>query len=54
MMSIFDNVVVGLWLNGVKSKVVFIEFVECLFKGVNFWIEVKDWLDRLGVGFFGG
>ena len=53
-MSIFDNVVAGLKLNGEKRKSVLTETAEKALKGANLWEEVKDRLDRPGAGLSGG
>jgi len=53
-MSIYDNVVSGLRLNGVKKKATLDEVAERSLKGANLWNEVKDRLDKPGVGLSGG
>ncbi|GAB3624485.1 phosphate ABC transporter ATP-binding protein PstB [Mariniluteicoccus endophyticus] len=53
-MSIYDNVISGLKLNGVKDKKVLDETVERALKGANLWEEVKDRLDKAGIGLSGG
>lgn len=53
-MSIYDNVVAGLRLNGEKRKSVLDEVVEKSLRGANLWTEVKDRLDRAGTGLSGG
>ncbi|GAB3712927.1 phosphate ABC transporter ATP-binding protein PstB [Mariniluteicoccus flavus] len=53
-MSIYDNVVSGLRLNGVSSKKVLDEACERSLKGANLWTEVKDRLDKAGIGLSGG
>jgi phosphate transport system ATP-binding protein len=53
-MSIFDNVVAGLTLNGEKNKKVLKETAEQALRGANLWEEVKDRLDRPGAGLSGG
>ena len=53
-MSIYDNVASGLRLNGVRDKKILDEAVERSLKGANLWNEVKDRLDRAGVGLSGG
>ena len=53
-MSIYDNVVAGLKLNGVRKKAVLDEAVERSLRGANLWEEVKDRLDRPGAGLSGG
>ncbi len=53
-MSIYENVVAGMKLNGRVSKNVTDEVVETSLKGANLWNEVKDRLDRPGAGLSGG
>ncbi|MBE7371388.1 phosphate ABC transporter ATP-binding protein PstB [Dermacoccus barathri] len=53
-MSIGDNVVAGLRLNGVKDKKVLQEKMEESLRGANLWNEVKDRLDKPGAGLSGG
>jgi phosphate transport system ATP-binding protein len=53
-MSIFDNVVAGLRLNGVRKKSVLEDAAEKALKGANLWNEVKDRLGRPGAGLSGG
>ena len=53
-MSIAENVVAGLRLNGRTSKKQTAEVVERSLKGANLWDEVKDRLDRPGAGLSGG
>ena len=53
-MTIFDNVVAGLRLNGVKDKGKLQETAELSLKGANLWEEVKDRLDKPGAGLSGG
>jgi phosphate transport system ATP-binding protein len=53
-MSIFDNVVAGLRLNGVKKKSVLAESAERSLRAANLWDEVKDRLARPGAGLSGG
>jgi phosphate transport system ATP-binding protein len=53
-MSIFDNVIAGLRLNGVRKKATLQEAAEKALKGANLWNEVKDRLDRPGAGLSGG
>jgi phosphate transport system ATP-binding protein len=53
-MSIFENVVAGLRLNGVRKKAVLQEAAEKALKSANLWTEVKDRLDRPGAGLSGG
>ena len=53
-MTIFDNVVAGLRLGGVKNKTLLAEAAEMSLKGANLWEEVKDRLDKPGAGLSGG
>lgn len=53
-MSIFDNVVAGLRLNGVRKKSVLDEVAEKALRSANLWNEVKDRLGRPGAGLSGG
>ena len=53
-MSIFDNVVAGLRLNGVRRKSVLEEVAEKALRSANLWNEVKDRLGRPGAGLSGG
>src|SRR3954470_1578135 len=53
-MSIYENVVAGLKLNGVKRKSVLDEAAEQSLKSANLWEEVKDRLGRPGAGLSGG
>src|SRR5699024_4347710 len=53
-MSIYDNVVSGLKLNGIRRTSVLDDACEKALKGANLWNEVKDRLDRAGVGLSGG
>ncbi len=53
-MSIRDNVVAGLKLQGVRSKKTLDEVAEKSLKGANLWNEVKDRLDKPGGGLSGG
>jgi phosphate transport system ATP-binding protein len=53
-MSIFDNVIAGLRLNGVRKKSVLEDAAEKALKGANLWNEVKDRLGRPGAGLSGG
>jgi phosphate transport system ATP-binding protein len=53
-MSIYENVVAGLKLNGVKKKSVLDEAAEKSLKSANLWDEVKDRLSRPGAGLSGG
>jgi phosphate transport system ATP-binding protein len=53
-MSIRDNVVAGLKLNGVRKKGVLDEVVERSLRGAGLWDEVKDRLAKAGAGLSGG
>ena len=53
-MSIFENVVSGLRLNGVNNKKTLTEAAERSLRGANLWNEVKDRLDKPGIGLSGG
>ena len=53
-MSIYDNVVAGLRLNGERDWKVLDEVVERSLKLAALWEEVKDNLDASGVGISGG
>ncbi|MEU8517233.1 phosphate ABC transporter ATP-binding protein PstB [Kitasatospora sp. NPDC048722] len=53
-MSIYDNVVAGLRLAGVKKKAVLDEVVERSLKGANLWNEVHTRLGKPGAGLSGG
>ena len=53
-MSIYENVVAGLKLNGVREKSVLDEAAEKTLRSANLWDEVKDRLDRPGAGLSGG
>jgi phosphate transport system ATP-binding protein len=53
-MSIRDNVVAGLKLQGIRSRRVLDETAEYSLRGANLWNEVKDRLDKPGGGLSGG
>jgi phosphate transport system ATP-binding protein len=53
-MSIYENVVAGLKLNGVKKKSILDDAAEESLKSANLWNEVKDRLNRPGAGLSGG
>jgi phosphate transport system ATP-binding protein len=53
-MSVRDNVVAGLRLNGVKKRAVLDEAAERSLRGAGLWDEVKDRLNRPGSGLSGG
>jgi phosphate transport system ATP-binding protein len=53
-MSIYDNVSAGLKLNGVKDKRLINDVVKESLEGAALWDEVKDELDKPGVGLSGG
>ncbi|WP_291045864.1 phosphate ABC transporter ATP-binding protein PstB [Herbiconiux sp.] len=53
-MSIRDNVTASLRLQGIKGKKKLDDIVEQSLRGANLWAEVKDRLDKPGVGLSGG
>jgi phosphate transport system ATP-binding protein len=53
-MSIYDNVVAGLRLNGRRGKGELDEVAERSLRGANLWDEVKDRLNAPGAGLSGG
>jgi phosphate transport system ATP-binding protein len=53
-MSIYDNVVAGLRLNGVRKKSALDQVAEKSLRGAHLWDEVKDRLKRPGAGLSGG
>jgi phosphate transport system ATP-binding protein len=53
-MSIRDNVVAGLRLQGMKNKKELDEVAERSLRGANLWTEVKDRLSKPGGGLSGG
>jgi phosphate transport system ATP-binding protein len=53
-MSILDNVVAGIKLQGRHVRHVLHEIAERSLRGANLWDEVKDRLDRPGAGLSGG
>ncbi|MFI0792666.1 MULTISPECIES: phosphate ABC transporter ATP-binding protein PstB [Micromonospora] len=53
-MSIFENVVAGLRLNGLRKKSVLDEAAERALRSANLWDEVKDRLGKPGAGLSGG
>jgi phosphate transport system ATP-binding protein len=53
-MSIYDNVVAGLKLNGVRKKSLLDEACEKALKSSNLWDEVKNRLSKPGAGLSGG
>ena len=53
-MTIFDNVVAGLRLNGIRNKATLADAAERSLRGANLWTEVKDRLDKPGAGLSGG
>ncbi|MCT4429931.1 phosphate ABC transporter ATP-binding protein PstB [Lactococcus cremoris] len=52
--SIYENVVYGLRLKGVKNKALLDEVVENSLKAANIWDEVKDILHSSALGLSGG
>ena len=53
-MTIYENVVYGLRINGVKDKAVLDEAVERSLIGASIWDEVKDRLHDSAIGLSGG
>ena len=53
-MSIYDNVAAGLKLNGVKDKRLINDIVKESLEGAALWDEVKNELDKPGIGLSGG
>jgi phosphate transport system ATP-binding protein len=53
-MSIYDNAVAGLRLNGVRAKSLLDEAAERSLKAANLWNEVSHRLDKPGGGLSGG
>ena len=53
-MSIRDNVVAGLKLQGVRNRTLLDETAERSLRGANLWTEVKDRLNEPGGGLSGG
>jgi phosphate transport system ATP-binding protein len=53
-MSVYENVVAGLRLNGVRRRSVLDEAAESSLRAANLWDEVKDRLSRPGAGLSGG
>jgi phosphate transport system ATP-binding protein len=53
-MSIFDNVASGLKLNGIKDKTLLKNIVQESLEGAGLWNEVKNDLDKPGMGLSGG
>jgi phosphate transport system ATP-binding protein len=53
-MSVYDNVAAGLKLNGIKDKRLINDVVEESLRGAALWDEVKNELDRPGMGLSGG
>ena len=53
-MSVYDNVAAGLKLNGVRDKRLIHDIVEESLKGAALWDEVKNELDKPGMGLSGG
>lgn len=52
--SIYDNVVYGLRIQGIRRKSILDEAVERCLKGAALWEEVKDRLDVSGLSLSGG
>ena len=53
-MSIYDNVAAGLKLNGVKDKRLISDIVKESLEAAALWDEVKNELDKPGIGLSGG
>ncbi|HEW4755196.1 TPA: phosphate ABC transporter ATP-binding protein [Streptococcus pneumoniae] len=53
-MTIYENVVYGLCINGIKDKQVLDEAVEKALQGASIWDEVKDRLYDSAIGLSGG
>jgi phosphate transport system ATP-binding protein len=53
-MSIYENAIAGLKLNGVRKKSLLDDAAEKSLKAANLWDEVKDRLARPGAGLSGG
>ena len=53
-MSIRNNVVAGLKLQGIRNKKILNEVVEKSLRSTNLWAEVKDRLDKPGCSLSGG
>jgi phosphate transport system ATP-binding protein len=53
-MSIYDNVAAGLKLNGVKDKRLISDIVKESLEAAALWDEVKNELDKPGMGLSGG
>jgi phosphate transport system ATP-binding protein len=53
-MSIFDNAIAGLKLNGVRKKSTLEDAAEKALRSANLWDEVKDRLSKPGAGLSGG
>lgn len=53
-MTIYENVVYGLRINGIKDKQVLDEAVEKVLQGASIWDEVKDRLYDSAIGLSGG
>jgi phosphate transport system ATP-binding protein len=53
-MNIFDNVVAGLRLAGVRKRSELQEAAERALQSANLWVEVRDRLNEPGIGLSGG
>jgi phosphate transport system ATP-binding protein len=53
-MSVYDNVAAGLKLNGVKDRRLINDIVKESLKSAALWDEVKNELDKPGIGLSGG
>jgi len=54
MMSIYDNVAIGLRLNGIREKKIIDKIVRRSLELANLWDEVKDDLNKSGASLSGG
>jgi len=54
MMSIYDNVAIGLRLNGIREKKMIDKIVRRSLELANLWDEVKDDLNKSGASLSGG
>lgn len=53
-MSIYDNVAAGLKLNGIRNKELIDDIVKDSLEGAALWDEVKNELNKPGIGLSGG
>jgi len=54
MLSVYDNVAIGLKINGIKDKKKIDEIVISALKKAYLWDEVKDSLNKSGISLSGG